>query len=202
MKPTERQDIQLRTSTDRIHPLGNECWSAIEPFIYIKELWKHEYFSKEGQYTQDLGFIIGGILRIYYLNDKGEEWNKHFLLKNDFVASGIPPEKKSITRIQALAKTYILCIPFAELIKISDNHREINFFLQKLTFEYLEKKQDREIRLLSENAMSNYLWFRSAYPGLENNIQHYHIASYLGITPTQLSRLRKKLEKNNTHQHL
>ncbi len=202
MKPTERQKIRLRTSTDGIYPLGNECWSEIEPFMYIKELETNEYFSKEGQYVKDLGFVIGGILRIYYLNDKGEEWNKHFLLKNDFVASGISPEKKSITRIQALVKTVILCIPFAELIKISDKHRAVNLFLQKLAFEYLEKKQTREIRLLSENAMSNYLWFRSTYPGLENKIRHYHVASYLGITPTQLSRLRKKLEKNNARQHL
>ena len=81
-------------------------------------------------------------------------------------------------------------------MKIANKHKQINVFIQKLTFEYLEQKQDREIRLLSEEAMSNYLMFRENFPDLENKIPHYHIASYLGITPTQLSRLRKKLEKN------
>ena len=196
MQPTDKHKIQLKTSIESIHPLGNECWSEIEHLIYIKELDKNEYYSKEGQLTKDLGFICNGILRIFYLNDKGEEWNKLFLQENDFVASSISPEKKSITNIQALSKVLILCIPYAELMKIANKYKQINTFIQKLTFEYLEQKQEREIRLLSEEAMSNYLMFREKYPGLENKIPHYHIASYLGITPTQLSRLRKKLYKN------
>jgi len=198
MKP-KKSIMKLRTSIDKIYPLGNECWSEIEPLIYIKELDKNEYFSKEGQLTRDLGLISNGILRVFYLNEKGEEWNKLFLQKNDFVAAGISPERKSITNIQALSKTCILCIPYAELIKISTRHKEINSFIQKLTFEYLEQKQSREIRLLSEEAMSNYLLFRKTFPDLENKIPQYHIASYLGITPTQLSRLRKKM---NAHQHM
>lgn len=199
MELTDEHKMQLRTSIDRIYPLGNECWSEIEPFIYIKELDKNEYFSKEGQLTRDLGLISNGILRVFYLNEKGEEWNKLFLQKNDFVAAGISPERKSITNIQALSKAIIICIPYAELTKISTRHKEISSFIQKLTFAYLEQKQEREIRLLSEEAMNNYLLFRNAFPDLENKIQQYHIASYLGITPTQLSRLRKKM---NSHQHM
>ncbi len=199
MKPTEKHKIQIRKSIDNNYRIGNECWSELEPLIYIKELDKNDYFSKEGQSTKDLGFIFNGILRIYYLNDKGEEWNKHFLQENDFVASSISPEKKSITNIQALTESIILCIPYSELMKLSTKYNEINSFIQKLTFSYLEQKQDREISLLSEEAMNNYLTFKKSYPDLENKIQHYHIASYLGITPTQLSRLRTKLK---TYQHM
>ena len=193
MQPTDKHKIQLKTAMDSIHPLGEKCWSEIESLVYIKKLDKNEYYSKEGQLTKDLGFICNGILRIFYLNDKGEEWNKHFLQESDFVASSISPEKKSITSIQALSKALILCIPYTELMKIANKHKQINAFKQNLTFQYLEKKQEREIRLLSEEAVSNYLFFRKNYPDLENIIPQYHIASYLGITPTQLSRLRKKL---------
>ena len=193
MKPTENKIREFKKSIDEIHQLGNECWLELEPLIYTKELEKNDYFSKEGQLTRDLGFVCNGILRIYYLNDKGEEWNKHFLQKNDFVASSISPEKKSITNIQALTETTILCAPYTELVKLSTKYKEINLVIQKLTFSYLEQKQEREISLLSEEAMNNYLSFRNSYPDLENKIQHYHIASYLGITPTQLSRLRKKI---------
>jgi CRP-like cAMP-binding protein len=192
MKLTDINKIQFKKSIDKIHLLGADCWSEIEPLINIKELDKNEYFSKEGQLTRDFGFVINGIIRIYYLNDKGEEWNKHFLQENDFVASSVSPEKKSITNIQALTKTAILCVPYPELVKISNKYNEINLFIQKLAFSYLEQKQNREIMLQSEEAMSNYLTFKKIYPNLEDKIQHYHIASYLGITPTQLSRLRKK----------
>lgn len=199
MKPTEEQKNQLRKSISEVHPLRNECWAEIEPLIYVKELNKKDYFSKEGQTSRDLGFILNGILRIYYLSDNGDEWNKHFMIENNFVASSISPEKKSITNIQALSKTTILHIPYFEFFKLATKYNEINLFLQKLTFSYLEQKQDREISLLSENAMNNYLSFKKLYPDLENKIQHFHIASYLGITPTQLSRLRKKL---NAHQQM
>jgi len=199
MKPTEEHKSQLKQSIDNIYRMGNECWSELEPLIYVKELDKNDYFSKESQSTKDLGFIFNGVLRIFYLSDTGEEWNKHFLRENDFVASSISPEKKSITNIQALTETILLCIPYTELVKLSTKYPEINSFIQKLTFSYLEQKQDREIKLLSENATNNYLNFIKSFPGLENQIQHYHIASYLGITPTQLSRLRKKL---NAHQHM
>ncbi len=199
MKPTEKHKIQIRQSIDNIYRISNKCWLELEPFIYIKELDKNDYFSKEGQLTRDLGFLFNGVLRIYYLNNKGVEWNKHFLQENDFVASSISPDKESITNIQALTKTTILCIPYSDLVKISTKYNDINFFIQKLTFSYLEQKQDREISLLSEEATNNYLNFIKNYPELENKIQHYHIASYLGITPTQLSRLRKKI---NNHQHM
>ncbi len=190
---TKKHKIQLKTSIDNIHPLGKDCWNEIEPLIYVKELDKNEYYSKEGQLTKDLGFICSGILRIFYLNEKGEEWNKHFLQENDFIASSISPKKKSITSIQALSDVLILSIPYKELMRLADKYLQINTFIQKLTFEYLEQKQEREIRLLSEDASSNYQMFKNTFPNLENIIPHYHIASYLGITPTQLSRLRKKL---------
>ena len=200
MQPTDKHKIfkgmpleQFKNSIEKIHPLGNECWASIEPLIYIKELDKNEYYSKEGQLTKDLGFIAEGILRIYYLNEKGEEWNKHFLQENDFVVASISPEKKSITNIQALSKVRILSIPYVGLMELADKYNQINIFIQKLTFKYLEQKQEREIRLLSEDALNNYLMFKESFPDFENQIPHYHIASYLGITPTQLSRLRKKI---------
>lgn len=199
MKLTDLHKKEFKKSIDEIHQLGSQCWSEIEPLIYIKEFDKSDYFSKEGQSTKDLGFILEGILRIYYLNEKGEEWNKHFLIKNNFVASSIFPEKKSITNIQVLTKAKILHIPYSDIVKISKKYNEIGLFIQKLAFSYLEQKQDREISLLSKEAMNNYLSFKSSYPDLESKIQHYHIASYLGITPTQLSRLRKKI---NIHQHM
>lgn len=196
---TDIHTTQIGKSVNEIHPLSNDCWSEIESLIYIREFEEKDYFSKEGQLLKDLVFVLNGILRIYYLNEKGEEWNKLFLQKNDFLASSISPKKKSITNIQALTKTTILCISYPEIEKLSVNYNEINVFIQKLTFLYLEQKQDREISLLSEETLKNYMDFKESYPGLESKIQHYHIASYLGITPTQLSRLRKKI---NAHQHM
>jgi len=194
MIPTDIHKTKLKELINEVHQIVNKCWAEIEPLIYIKEFNKNEYFSKEGQKTKEVGIVFSGILRVYYLNDKGEEWNKLFLLENNFVGSSISPEERSITNIQALTKAIIICIPYTDLVRLSTKYRDISSFIQKLTFSYLEQKQKREISLLSNEATQNYLDFQKKYSGLENKIQHYHIASYLGVTPNQLSRIRKKIE--------
>ncbi len=186
---------KFQDSVDRILPLGNECWNEIESEITIRALDKDEFFSVEGEIAKELCLIVDGILRIYYLDENGNEWNKHFLTKNDFVASSISPEKSSITKIQALAKTELIAISYKKFIQAAKKFPQINQFMQMLTFNYLEQKQDREIRLLSEGASSHYMVFLKDFPQLETKLKDYHIASYLGITPTQLSRIRKKINK-------
>jgi CRP-like cAMP-binding protein len=192
MQPTEEQKEQFKKAINEIFSIGDQCWLEIQELIYLKQLDKKDYFSNEGQKAKDFCFILSGIFRIFYANSKGEEWNKYFLQKGNFVSASISPEHTSISNVQALTKCNILCIAYSELIRISKTHKQIKEFIQKLTFTYLEQKHRREITLLSQNAINKYLFFKREFPNLENKIQHYHIASYLGITPTQLSRLRKK----------
>lgn len=183
----------LKDAIFEISPISNDSWEAIKSLAYLREIDKGEYFSREGEKAKGLGIILKGICRIYYLDDNGNEWNKHFLQKNDFIASSISPEKFSITNIQALTDTEIIFLSLPKLLELSKKHNDLLVFLQKLTFSYLEQKQEREINLLSKTALDNYITFKKDFPTLENEIQHFHIASYLGITPTQLSRVRKKL---------
>ena len=183
----------LKDAILEISPIANDCWEEIKSLAYLMKIDKGEYFSREGEKAKGLGIILKGICRIYYLDDNGNEWNKHFLQKNDFIASSISPEKFSITNIQALTDTEIIFLSLPKLLELSKKHNDLLVFLQKLTFSYLEQKQEREINLLSKTALDNYITFKKDFPTLENEIQHFHIASYLGITPTQLSRVRKKL---------
>jgi CRP-like cAMP-binding protein len=58
------------------------------------------------------------------------------------------------------------------------------------------KKERHDIRMVTNDATTNYQIFKKEYPSLENEIAQYHIASYLGITPIQLSRIRARLLKS------
>ena len=194
MKPINKHYIEiLKDAIFEIYPISNDCWTEIKQLVYLKKLDKDEYFSREGEKAKELGLLLKGVCRIYYLDDNGNEWNKHFLQKNNFIASSISPEKYSITNIQTLTDTEIIFISLPKLLELSKKYPDLLLFFQKLTFSYLEQKQEREISLLSETALKNYLTFKKDFPKLENEIQHFHIASYLGITPTQLSRVRKKI---------
>ena len=190
----QENEIQIfKKKLFAIQSISEASWNQIKLLATVKEIEKDCFFSKEGENAKYLGLILEGIFRIYYLDEKGNEWNKHFLLKNNFAASSIKPKNKSITNIQALTNVRMIVLPLDAFMELANKHNDLLLFIQKLTFSYLEQKQEREINLLSETAINKYLIFKREFPNLENEIQHFHVASYLGITPTQLSRVRKKI---------
>lgn len=190
---TEEKIKILKKAIFEVSPISNDCWNEIKSIAHLMLLDKGKHFSREGERSKRLGFILKGVCRIYYVDDDGNEWNKNFLQKDSFIASSTSLQKSSIINIQALDDMEIVFLSFPELLALSKIYNELLLFIQNLSFVYIEQKQEREINLLSKNAVNNYLTFKRDFPELENKIQHFHIASYLGITPTQLSRVRKKL---------
>ena len=99
--------------------------------------------------------------------------------------------------IEALEESYMLQINFNKyrhLLKICDD-------LKWFQILYLEKnwvieKEKREVALVQNNATERYRLFKENYAALEDHIPQFHIASHLGITPTQLSRIRKTLSNS------
>ncbi len=168
-----------------------ECFfDELKEMIRYQELKKLEYFSRVEEPSTRFAFLVEGILRIYYLSERGVEHNKHFLFKNNFLAASINLHKKSITNIQALTATKLIWFDQELFISLLNKYNHTSF-IHLVLENYLEEKQNREISLLSNNSKENYRKFLVDYPGLEKNIASYHIASYLGITPTQLSRIKK-----------
>lgn len=69
-------------------------------------------------------------------------------------------------------------------------------FVKKMVDKLYLRKEKKELELLKSSAEERYLHFLTDYPGLVQRVPQYHIASYLGITPESLSRIRSKLAKN------
>ena len=193
---------QLKNAINQVVSVDDKCFSELQSKVDYRMLKKHEYFSREGQYNHELGFVIDGVMRIFYLSEDGVEHNKHFVRANDFIVASIHPEKKSITNIQALVATTLVSIEYNKFIALSEKFEQIAAFIQQLALNYLVQKQEREISLLSNKSGKNYLLFLESYPNLIDQIPHYQVASYLGVTPTQLSRIRKKLRFKKNHQHM
>jgi len=132
------------------------------------QLKKNDYFAKEGEYSSKLAFISNGVMRAFFLNNTGNEYNKTFFTPSNFVAD--------FRKLTSLYKTYPKFESLARIIA------EYKFAI----------KEKREIELVTMEATARYEIFKKEHPNLENLINQYHIASYLGITPTQLSRIRAK----------
>ena len=103
----------------------------------------------------------------------------------------------SALSFQALVPAKIISFSYKEFKALFDNYRCLETLLLRILEQLWIKKEKHDIHMVTNDATTNYLIFRNEYPNLENQIPQYHIASYLGITPIQLSRIRAKLAKTD-----
>ena len=166
----------------------------------ICHLKKGGYFQQTGERPDKFGFVIYGILRLYYTNDSGDEFNKSFCIENDFVASysALLQNYASRLSIQALEKTTLLVIGYKDYLKLLNQHMCWQILSKRIAEDLFIKKEEKESQFLLDSAETRYLKFLKEYPDLEVRIKQYHIASYLGITPVALSRIRTKLRRKLT----
>lgn len=155
---------------------------------------KGDYFLTEGQICKQVGFVAKGLMR-YYINHDGEEKTYAFSQENNYVCNyeSFLPQSPSSKIIQALEDSHVLVISHNDLQLFYANVREgerfgriaiENVFLQllrDLTSFYTETPELRYERLIKKHA------------DLQQRMSQYHIASYVGVKPQSLSRIRKRI---------
>lgn len=162
----------------------------------VCSLKRGEFFVRAGDVPKNIGVIISGILRLYYIDCNGNEYTKSFCIENSFVAaySALLLKQPSRLSIQALEDTKLLTVDYATYRSLSENHTCWQNLNCKIAETLFIKKEKRESALLLDDAKTRYLSFQAEYPGLEARLKQHHIASYLGITPVTLSRIRAQLK--------
>lgn len=155
------------------------------------ELKKDDYFAEAGKVLNQVGFIIDGILRICYYNNKGEEITKIFIEENHLLYNlkNVP----STEYIQAATDCKLLTFSNQDWKEISNTIIDWDHIIQKITNKLLVQKLERVSPLVSQDASTRYLEFMEKYPTLVNRIPLVYIASYLGMTKQSLSRIRKNI---------
>ncbi len=159
----------------------------------IKKIKKNEFFISEGQVPKKFGIVIGGLFRYYYLDDKGDEFTKGLIMTGNVLTaySAMLHQQKSLFNIQALEDAVILEINYSLWLELQKQ----NPFWDKFLIALLQKgycvKEKRERELLLLDAETRYKNFQEEFPALEKRIKLQIIASYLGIKPESLSRIRK-----------
>ncbi|MBB2181469.1 Crp/Fnr family transcriptional regulator [Lachnospiraceae bacterium MD1] len=165
--------------------------------FYPVAIKKGEYFVRNGEYARKIGLIQSGLFRYYYIDKKGVEYTKGFAAENHFVISysSMLLNQPSGFSIQALEDSHIYCINYTDWLQLLEGHPCWQVIARKTIEKVYVMKETREREFLLEDAKTRYQSFLESYPGLSDRIKQYHIASYLGISPVSLSRIRKKLKK-------
>nr|WP_238934925.1 Crp/Fnr family transcriptional regulator [Aurantibacter crassamenti] len=163
----------------------------------MKKLKKNENFIKAGIVAQKIGFIETGIVRAFYRNEEGQEYNKHFFIGPCFIGaySSLISGKTNQIIQQALTDCIVWEIDYECLTERYDKHPDLERMMRIYAEYQFVKKEQREVEIVLLNATKRYQIFKEEFPNIEQHIPQYHIASYLGITPTQLSRIRGELAK-------
>jgi len=159
------------------------------------ELHKDEYFSEAGKIPRQVGFLLEGVVRFCYYNNKGQEITHHFIEENNFVSD---QEK---FEAQVAASEYIQAVTDCRLLVFSKKDWDAigntiigwDAITGLILKNCLLKTIERRSPLVSEDATTRYLSFVENFPNLMNRVPLSYIASYLGITQQSLSRIRKNI---------
>jgi CRP-like cAMP-binding protein len=155
---------------------------------------KGDFFLAEGQICKQVGFVAKGLMR-YYINHDGEEKTYAFSQENNYVCNyeSFLPQSPSSKIIQALEDCDVLVISHADLQVLYANVREGERF-GRIAIETVFIQLLKDITsFYTETPELRYQRFIENHADLQQRVSQYHIASFVGVKPQSLSRIRKRI---------
>lgn len=161
----------------------------------LRELKKDGYYAEAGKIPREVIFLTEGIFRICYYNNKGDEITKYFIDENNFVVDinsynqNIPSSEYA----QAITDCKFVVLSKEAMKELSMTIIVWDDIINKITLKGLAEKVNKISTMMAEDATERYLNFFKKFPNLANRIPLSYLASYLGITQSSLSRIRKNI---------
>ena len=184
-----------------ISDISEETFSEIQKITTFKRIEAGTQLVKLGDVPSKAYMIVSGVIRCYLITESGKEFNKSFYLPVSFAASltALMKRKPSSLVFGALTDCKIYEIDYYKIMDLCKKNPKLkDLYTKILEFLYI-KYEKRLIASISLNATERYLQLQKEIPNVDALISQYHIASYLGITSVQLSRIRKKLGSQLTN---
>lgn len=188
----------IKTITDL--PLEQENkFKALLSVQYVKQ---GEHFVRAGRVSRTIGFVKKGLFRYFYTTEDGVEFTKGLFDVNSVLSAydAILENSPAHYTIEALEDSIIETVDYDKFHQLFSEAPCWNEFLVTLLQKGYLAKVRREREFLLMDAEQRYHSFLERYPGLEKRIKQHVIASYIGITPESLSRIRKKIGPLNIDQ--
>lgn len=184
----------LHIDGDALNELVSKC--------QVKHVQKGEFLLRQGDHCEHSFFVESGLLRQYGIDEKGKEHIIHFAPENWFVTDREAVFFKQPAKffIQALEESRLLLLNEQFIQHLTNSMPSFLAFNNRLLHNHVRQQTNRIYQLLSATAEERYLDFISIYPDIMLRVPQAMVASYLGITPESLSRVRKELAlKNQSH---
>lgn len=183
---------------DKLIPLNKYERQLAKQRFHYRLYRKRQYLLQEGDICRHYTFVVKGCLRMYKIDDKGNEHILNFAAENDCITdiNSFYNIETTLLSIDALENTEVLQIKRDDLISLYQQAPKFDRIFRILTENGFCRLQQRHIQSISVSAEERYSSFVEIYPHLLNRLSQTQIAAFLGITPEFLSRLRSRQARN------
>jgi CRP-like cAMP-binding protein len=167
--------------------------SVLEP----RELKRKTLYLKAGVICKHSAFVVAGSVRSYTVDEEGKEHILSFATSDWWISDlySLISQKPGILNIEAIADSDVLMLSRQNQQMLFEKVPKFERFFRILVENSLVASQQRLIDNLSSTAEERYLHFIKKYPTIPSCVPQHNIASYLGITPEFLSKIRARLAK-------
>ncbi|QDK81707.1 Crp/Fnr family transcriptional regulator [Spirosoma sp. KCTC 42546] len=167
-----------------------------DEFWHVRKIAKHDFFNFQNSVCRQVGFVLKGMFRVYYIDPKTElEHNLYFIPEHMFLTSlkGLLTRTTCPYLIEALEDAELLVIDREDLQQLYPRSHSWERFGRILAEQYFLFNQMRSESLLTQTAEERYIDLVENFPDILNRVSLGHISSYLGIKGPSLSRIRAQL---------
>lgn len=194
---TADEDQRLYQRFSRVAPLTRKTWRAMLAPGRRQRLARGAFFSRPGESAAQFAIVLEGVLRHYYVDPKGREHVKDFSIEGDLAApyAEMISRAPSRTYIEAIAPSELLVFEIAAFDALASRSLEVARFARALSDGYFVAKEQREYEFLQLTAEERYRQFCQRSPAVVQHVPLYQVASYIGVTPVALSRIRARLKR-------
>lgn len=185
---------QLRDFFERFVKISDHDWQRFAPMLIRRAYPKKATLLAAGQTEEYISFVEKGVIR-FYLPNHGEGATFAFIFENELVSAydSFLKQTPSLYTAQTLDQTVLWSISYQSLHELYNIVPVANIIGRMACEELYLKKAGRELSLLNDSAETRYLKIFSERPNLLARIPLKYIASYIGITPQALSRIRRQI---------
>ncbi len=189
---------KLQAYINNISVVSQDAFEELQSCFQPASIAKNDFIVREGEYATQIGFLTEGVARAFFLNQEGKQYNKQFFVAPSIVGAYSSLLTKQPNKIaqQALTDCELLIADFRDVEKLFDQFHDLERLGRKIAEFYFLEKEQKEIEMALLDAEQRYEIMRAKFPTIELELPQYHIASYLGISATQLSRIRRKMKES------
>ncbi|MFL1012698.1 Crp/Fnr family transcriptional regulator [Flavisericum labens] len=188
----------MNSSFEFLNSIGDvseDLFRELQEISELKKIPSGTQVVKLHEVPNKVYLLVSGVIRCYLCSESGKEYNKSFYFSTSFMGSltALVKNKPSAFVFESITECELYEVDFGKLMELYQSNDVLKTFYSKvLEMTYIQYEK-RLVDLISLDATGRYLELKKQNPDIDSLVSQYHIASYLGITPVQLSRIRKKI---------